>query len=89
MRERAGLRLRRVLRDPATGVRTAPLCFASRSVLKMTSGSPFPSSAYTRAVRRHGRTLTSLCRSTSSMSRRPSKTASTVTRSSSTRYIIR
>ncbi len=28
--ERAGQRLRRVLRDPATGVRTAPLCFASR-----------------------------------------------------------
>ena len=28
---RAGQRLRRVLKDPATGVRTAPLCFASRS----------------------------------------------------------
>ncbi len=28
--ERAGQRLRRVLRDPATGVRTAPLCVASR-----------------------------------------------------------
>ncbi len=28
--ERAGQRLRRVLRDPATGVRTGPLCFASR-----------------------------------------------------------
>ena len=28
--ERAGQRLRRVLRDPATGVRTAPLCFAAR-----------------------------------------------------------
>ena len=28
--ERAGQRLRRVLRDPAQGVRTAPLCFASR-----------------------------------------------------------
>ena len=28
--ERAGQRLRRVLKDPATGVRTAPLCFASR-----------------------------------------------------------
>lgn len=28
--ERAGQRLRRVLRDPAAGVRTAPLCFASR-----------------------------------------------------------
>ena len=27
---RAGQRLRRALRDPATGVRTAPLCFASR-----------------------------------------------------------
>ena len=27
---RAGQRLRRVLKDPATGVRTAPLCFASR-----------------------------------------------------------
>jgi hypothetical protein len=28
--ERTGQRLRRVLRDPATGVRTAPLCFAVR-----------------------------------------------------------
>ena len=28
--ERIGQRLRRVLRDPATGVRTGPLCFASR-----------------------------------------------------------
>jgi hypothetical protein len=28
--ERAGQRLRRVLRDPATGVRTGSLCFASR-----------------------------------------------------------
>ena len=28
--ERAGQRLRRVLRDPAAGVRTGPLCFASR-----------------------------------------------------------
>ncbi len=28
--ERAGQRLRRALQDPATGVRTAPLCFASR-----------------------------------------------------------
>ena len=28
--ERSRLRLRRVLRDPATGVRTAPLCFAAR-----------------------------------------------------------
>jgi ribosomal protein S27E len=28
--ERAGQRLRRVLRDPATAVRTAPLCFAAR-----------------------------------------------------------
>ena len=27
---RTGQRLRRVLKDPATGVRTAPLCFASR-----------------------------------------------------------
>ncbi len=27
---RAGQRLRRALKDPATGVRTAPLCFASR-----------------------------------------------------------
>ena len=27
---RAGQRLRRVLKDPATGVRTAPLCFAAR-----------------------------------------------------------
>jgi hypothetical protein len=28
--ERAGQRLRRVLRDPARGIRTGPLCFASR-----------------------------------------------------------
>ena len=28
--ERTGQRLRRVLRDPATGVRTAPLCLAAR-----------------------------------------------------------
>ena len=28
--QRAGKRLRRILKDPATGVRTAPLCFASR-----------------------------------------------------------
>ena len=35
--ERAGQRLRRVLRDPATGVRTAPLCFASRGFSKSCS----------------------------------------------------
>ena len=50
---RAGQRLRRALRDPATGVRTAPLCFASRG---------FSLHAATRIVGRDRRGLERLCR---------------------------
>ena len=50
---RAGQRLRRVLKDPATGVRTAPLCFASRG---------FSLHAATRIAGRDRRGLERLCR---------------------------
>ena len=50
---RTGQRLRRVLKDPATGVRTAPLCFASRG---------FSLHAARRIVGRDRRGLERLCR---------------------------
>ena len=50
---RSGQRLRRVLKDPATGVRTASLCFASRG---------FSLHAATRIVGRDRRGLERLCR---------------------------
>ena len=51
--ERAGQRLRRVLRDPAQGVRTASLCFASRG---------FSLHAATRVDARNRTSLEQLCR---------------------------
>ena len=50
---RSGQRLRRALKDPATGVRTAPLCFASRG---------FSLHAATRIAGRDRRGLERLCR---------------------------
>ena len=50
---RAGQRLRRVLKDPGTGVRTAPLCFACRG---------FPLHAATRIAGPDRRGLERLCR---------------------------
>ena len=50
---RAGQRLRRALQDPATGVRTAPLCFASRG---------FSLHAARRIAGRDRRGLERLCR---------------------------
>ena len=51
--ERAGQRLRRVLRDPATGVRQSPLCFASRG---------FSLYAATRIAAENRQGLEQLCR---------------------------
>ena len=50
---RTGQRLRRVLKDPATGVRTPPLCFASRG---------FSLHAATRVAGPDRRRLERLCR---------------------------